>query len=155
MSYNFTKLSDVDLMEEFNENANVLVECDGVISKMPVNQIHTSSPDTESPIVDSEVRNSIYAFNGSKVVKIYPTYEQICNQSVMQQMVKDALFNNEPPTRNEFEHDFFANPVVLMNDYYRIFKVMGFDHTYGIVHTFSYGYEDNIDSYRNLEWTEL
>lgn len=154
MSYNFTKLSDVDLMEEANESTNILVEQDGVINKIPAETFKGSSSSSGS-VFSPNIVNSIYACDGFKVIKLNPTVEELSSYGTMQTMVQDALRYGTLPTKREFQVDFYSKPVILMDDYYRIKQVVSFDSTYGHIYVLDQVASDTpITAYTNMEWRE-
>lgn len=54
MAYEFKKLSDVDKIEKVSDNANVLIEEDGVIKKAPKSQVGGGGDSTYYVIIDED-----------------------------------------------------------------------------------------------------
>lgn len=134
MSYDFIRLSDVDLVENPNESANVIVEDGGDIKRVPKSAIGAQADWNET-----DDKNPAYILNkptnlgGYLYYYYYGYYLYKC---------ADANFERGDikVSQEEFETDYCSSPI-LLNTGYVISPVVGYNNEYGRVY---YADGDNL-----------
>jgi hypothetical protein len=123
MPYDFVKISDVDLVENPNESANVIVEDGGDIKRVPKSAIGAQADWNET-----DDKNPAYILNkptnlgGYLYYYYYGYYLYKC---------ADANFErgNVHVSQDEFEADYYSSPILLNNGYV-VSPVVGYDNEY-------------------------
>lgn len=110
MAYEFVKLNEVDLVEEPNEGANVIIEEDGEIKRVPKTAIGAQADWNET-----DETNPAFILNKPTRIGGYLYY---CYTDYTLYKCEDHNFNTEEAkvvTKEEFEADYYSNPILFLN----------------------------------------
>lgn len=92
MAYEFKKLSEVEALTEVPENANALIEVDGIIKKVPGNGLGGATGIKTAIIIDSEYDNTIAGL--STMTAADPIYYECINMTFEE--AYETMANGEP-----------------------------------------------------------
>lgn len=138
MSYDFIKISDVDLVGKPNESANVIIEDGGDIKRVPKSAIGAQADWNET-----DDKNPAYILNkptnlgGYLYYYYYGYYLYKC---------ADANFERGDAhvSQAEFEADYYSSPI-LLKDGYVVSPVVSYNNEYSRVHFADGNYLIDVD----------